>query len=225
VPELRSIGLSDVALAATRQAIRECRVALPGSIQSYDAGTQKATVQPLLFDAWVDEDGERRSAALPPVTNVPVVFPGAGGFRLTFPVNPGDNCLLIFSDRSLDAWLSQGGLVDPLDPRMHDKTDGIALVGLRDFGHPLTGARGDAMTLGKDGGTQIHVESGHVRLGGQGATEPVVLGNAYKTALTTFLQALNTFAVAANAGAAPALATAATAFLNAAFLSTVSSSL
>ena len=62
---------------------------------------------------------------------MPVVFPGGGGFALTFPVAAGDECLVVFASRCIDAWWQSGGVGEPMEPRMHDLSDGFALIGVR----------------------------------------------------------------------------------------------
>lgn len=63
--------------------------------------------------------------------SVPVFFSGGGGANMTFPVKPGDGCLLLFVDRDLTSWYLSGqqGL-PPASNRLHDLSDAIALVGL-----------------------------------------------------------------------------------------------
>lgn len=49
----------------------------------------------------------------------------------TFPLKQGDECLLLFSDREIESWFINGGVNPEKYPRMHDKTDAIAICGLR----------------------------------------------------------------------------------------------
>jgi hypothetical protein len=58
----------------------------PGIIQSFDAGKQTAVVAPVV-EKWFRGKGFK---PLPPLVDVPVQFPGGGGFVLTFPVAKGD---------------------------------------------------------------------------------------------------------------------------------------
>jgi hypothetical protein len=69
--------------------------------------------------------------SLPVITDVPVVFPGAGDYSVTFPIAKGDTVLLIFAEGSLDQWLTKGGEVDPQDDRRFSLTDAIAIPSLR----------------------------------------------------------------------------------------------
>lgn len=132
------------------------RVALPGLVQTYDPTTQTCSVQPLVQDGVYDETGTRTAERLPVVASVPVCFPGSGAFSITWPVKPGDTVLLVFSSSSIDRWMALGGEVDPIDDRRHHITDAVAIVGLRDLGHALTGTSVDpsAMVIsGTSGGT------------------------------------------------------------------------
>lgn len=63
--------------------------------------------------------------------DVPVLFPGNANFMLTFPVEQGDECLLLFAERCIDGWYSEGGVQEQAELRHHDASDGIAIVGLR----------------------------------------------------------------------------------------------
>jgi hypothetical protein len=183
--------LADVIRRALETSAADLHVSMPGRVERFDAAKGLADVKPLLRDGF-DDDGTRRTVSAPVITNVPVVFPGAGGFRLTFPVAQGDGCLLVFTDRSLDRWLARGGEIDPGDDRRHAISDAVALLGLRDFAHPWSGVAADAATIGKDGGEQIVVRSGEILLGA-GATETAVLGKALKqhlAAVKTWLDAL-----------------------------------
>ena len=102
---------------------------LPGRVEKYDPETQKADVKPLLKRKFKDNT----EIELPVIVNAPVVFPRSGGGSLTFPVVKGDGVLLLFSERSLDQWLSAGGDVAPDDRRKFDLSDAIAIPGLNPF--------------------------------------------------------------------------------------------
>ena len=186
-----SLSAADALRSAIRAQLREARVCLPARVERYDASLQKADVWPLLYDAHVDEAGTRIASALGVVSNCPVVWPGGGGMRLTFPLAPGDTVLCLFCDRSLDAWLSHGGAVDPVDPRAHHLSDGIVLAGLHDFAHAWRGADTGGVSLGVDGGLQVHVKASHIGLGEENPAEAVALAGAVLARLTTLAAALN----------------------------------
>lgn len=49
----------------------------------------------------------------------------------TFPINQGDECILLFSDREIESWFINGD-INPIGyPRMHAFTDAVAIFGIR----------------------------------------------------------------------------------------------
>lgn len=165
--ETTTPDLGTVILAAISARLKNVRVALPGRIESYDATTQQAVVQPLVYEGVVDATGVRQAERLPAIAGVPVVFPGGGGFRITFPIAKGDTVLLVFTSSSSDLWKALGGEVDPVDDRRHHISDAIAIGGLHDFAHPLATASTTKMSMGKDGGgPTIEISGTDVQIGG-----------------------------------------------------------
>lgn len=104
------------------------RVACPGIIKSFDSDTQTAEVRPAIKEKVVI-DGIIQWRELPLLVDVPVVFPRAGGFSLTFPIIEGDECLVIFGDSCIDAWWQSGEVQNPIEQRRHDLSDGFAILG------------------------------------------------------------------------------------------------
>ena len=182
--------------------LENLHVAIPGRVESYDSTKQRATVQPAIKRAHIDEAGNRVVEALPPIPDVPVVFPGGGGYRLTFPIQRGDGVLLVFSEASMDKWLAKGGVVDPVDDRRHDLTDAIAVPGLRSFATPLTDVPTDGISLGVDaGGLELRITGSEIRAGG---TERLVTKAEFDT---------HTHPAPGGATSAPTAAATGTAFL------------
>lgn len=128
----RTPRLAEVFRVALGRVKAELRVALPGRVEKYDDATQRADVLPLLKDTFPGEDGADEVVPLPVLPGVPVIFPGAGGYRVKLPLAAGDVVLLVFSDRSLDKWKAVGGEVDPIDLRQHHLSDAVAIAGLGD---------------------------------------------------------------------------------------------
>ena len=114
--------------------------ALPGTVVSYDAETQTAVIQPAVKRRAEQRDGFARSVSgrnyrtvpdvpLPLLRDVPVFMP------VSFEVNPGDVCLVIFADCDIDAWFETGEAEVPASDRMHSLSDGFAFVGFRTRGN------------------------------------------------------------------------------------------
>jgi hypothetical protein len=102
---------------------------MPGKIISYDPTKQKASVKPLLKRTYIDG----QEMPFPVITEVPIVFPRAGSAGLILPVNPGDFVLLLFSERTMDQWLSKGTEATTLVERQFSINDAIAIPGLFPF--------------------------------------------------------------------------------------------
>lgn len=124
--------LQQVIQTALKRFQGELHTSIPAEIVTYDRGTQKASVQPVLLRKTVTG----QTFKFPVITNVPCRFERSSKFSLTYELRPGDSGLLIISERSLDVWLNRGGIVDPLDPRKHDINDCIFLPGLFPFTKP-----------------------------------------------------------------------------------------
>lgn len=102
--------------------------AIPGIIQSFDTETLTCEVQPAVMGRMRDADGTVKQIKLPLLLDCPVVFPHAGGCSMTFPIKPGDECLVVFSSRGIDFWWQNGGIQPPPEPRMHDLSDGFVIL-------------------------------------------------------------------------------------------------
>ena len=127
--------LQGVLQGAMRAALGNLRQCLPARVDAYDETKRRVTVTPLILEGYTDAEGQRRAEQIPPITNVPVIFPGSGKTRLRWPIAVGDTVLLLFASTSLDRWLVRGGTVDPADDRRHDLNDCIAMPGFSDFAH------------------------------------------------------------------------------------------
>lgn len=113
--------------------LKDMHTSMPGIIESFDAVKQIASVQPAVRRIFITLDGDLEILVptdLPVLINVPVSFPRGGGFSLTFPVKKGDECQLIFCERSIDNWHTYGGVKKPTARRFHSLSDAIAYVGV-----------------------------------------------------------------------------------------------
>lgn len=103
--------------------------AMPGIIDSFDASALTASVQIAIKGVVSGMDGRAQFVNMPLLVDVPVHFPRGGNCTLTFPVTAGDECLVVFAARCIDAWWQSGGVQVPMEPRIHDLSDGFAFVG------------------------------------------------------------------------------------------------
>ncbi len=178
-----SPSLPTIIREAIEARLAELHVCLPAKVVKFDASIPCVDVQPLLLRVVVDEQQQEHEERLPMIQNVPVVYPGNSFWAITWPLVPGDTVLLVFAERSIDAWLgaAPGVEIDPGSSRKHDLSDAIAIPGLRPRTNPLPvsdmriGAiEGDAAIVLKAGGT-IEI--------GPGATSAMVLGDELEQVL------------------------------------------
>lgn len=108
----------------------DLRCASPGIIVSFDANTQTAEIQ-LTVTERIKIDGVESVEKVPILPDVPIIIPQIKGYSLTFPIEPGDECLVIFSDTCFDAWFQSGGIQNQMSLRRHDLSDGFAIVGVK----------------------------------------------------------------------------------------------
>ena len=159
-----------------RAELSTLRTMCVGKVVSYDSARQTCTAQVLIKDRVRDgETGEVQYITVPPIPDVPVQWPSAGGMSLTMPLAPGDPVTLFFSDRSLNEWVasSQNNPVEPFDPRQFDLSDAIAVPGAPSPSRALPGA-----AVSDDAAVLRTVE---LRVGDSGASTPVALSPAVDT--------------------------------------------
>ncbi|REF28504.1 phage baseplate assembly protein V [Xenorhabdus cabanillasii] len=127
-------------------------VSVPCIIQSFNPEAITVTAQPAIRGKVTNSQGEAESVALPLLVDVPVIFPRGGGVTLTFPIQPGDECLVIFADRCIDYWWQNGGIQEPVDPRQHHLSDGFAIVGPQSQAQKISGISTHSAQLRTDDG-------------------------------------------------------------------------
>jgi hypothetical protein len=102
-----------------------------GIVSSYNPATGTVVVNLTIQITVTDDTGNQSLVSIRPLVDVPVVFIGGGQMVATFPISQGDEALVIFSDRCIDAWWQSGNIQKQAEPRLHDLSDGIAIVGPR----------------------------------------------------------------------------------------------
>lgn len=106
-------------------------VALPAIVESVDFAKMTLSAQPALTGSQNSPNGSTSAVNMPLLVDVPIVFQGGGGYTITMPIAKGDECLIVFADRCIDAWWQSGGVQAPMEARMHDLSDGFAFIGPR----------------------------------------------------------------------------------------------
>ena len=81
---------------------------------------------------------EGESIALPEFIEVPPVFMQGGGSYTAYPITVDDYCLLLITERCFDRWYAGQDYQSPPEIRMHDYSDGFALIGINPFANAIT---------------------------------------------------------------------------------------
>jgi len=121
--------------------------ALPGVIQAVTNSGNTVEVQPAINGRIRQLDGTYKPIQMPKLVDVPICWQGGGGATWTFPVTAGDECLVVFASRCIDSWWQNGFVApagqqgadgkpvnvlnNPTEWRMHNLSDGFAIVGVR----------------------------------------------------------------------------------------------
>lgn len=126
-------GLSEFVQDGIEYHTRQMHTSIPGVVVTVRQSLHQMTVDVQPMVSFMTEDGE--SIDRPVVLNVPIHFPTSKKSGMTFPVEPGDPVMLIYSMRNMDSWKRQDGTQSaiPTDNRKFDKKDCIAIPGVFPF--------------------------------------------------------------------------------------------
>lgn len=170
-------NLDDVLAALKRDIFRSLNCARIGKIQSFDKSKKTAEIE--LVDKRVLPDGKLLSH--PKLVDCPVFTLQGGGSSIQFPIKKGDECIVLFADRNLDAWFKTGSETAPLDDRCHDFSDGIALVGVVSLVNKLDDYKDDTVRI-KHGTAELSIDlTGKFTIKNQLANLGVLIGTLIDT--------------------------------------------
>jgi hypothetical protein len=177
----------EIAAAHADAVQRDLHTCLPGIIKDFNPSKQTATVQPAIKRTFYGEE----AVDLPLCLDVPVVFPAGGPLVLTFPITDGDECLLFFAERAIDSWWDRGGTQLPSEYRLHDLSDGFALVGISSKPRMMTPpVATDAVELRTRDGSLVFSMTPTLISLGEKNVQPAVVGTDTKQKLHDLIQAL-----------------------------------
>jgi hypothetical protein len=138
---------------------------IPGVVKQFPAASGLAgmivDIQPTVNGILRKLDGTFSPLQMPVLLDCPVMWQGGGGVTATFPIKAGDECLVVFSSRCIDAWWKAGfqaaiggnanPAMNPPDLRMHSLSDGFAFVGVRSLPRSYTVDLANACLITDDG--------------------------------------------------------------------------
>ena len=165
--------LNVMLLAALQGERADIWTAIPGIVQKFDPVAMTCEVQPSIRfrinppalntytspTMTLDPSGQFAWDKMPVLLDCPVVFPGGGGVTLTFPIAVGDEVLMVFASRCIDAWWQQGGIQNQNAVRMHDLSDGFVIPQVRSQKRRFTVSTSAAQLRSDDGSVVIELHA------------------------------------------------------------------
>src|SRR5579872_371166 len=155
--------------AAINGSLAALWTAIPGIVQSFNSEQGTVVVQPsinarvLTVNPTDSSKTIQKWVTLPQLLDVPVVFLGGGGIVATIPIANGYEALVIFASRCIDSWWQNGGIQNQAELRMHDLSDGFAIVGPRSLPKMIPGVSTTSAKLRTvDGTAYIELAAGGV---------------------------------------------------------------
>jgi len=142
--------------------IYDVNTCYPAKVISFDPVTQTISCKVSVEDYYTDLSYDYTKQPAPVLTDVPVVLQQGGGWDITFPIKPDDDCLLLFAQKGYDHWLyddlQESGMVDGIPAsdqyRHFDIRDAVAIVGLRPIPRAIKNYNNDGMELRNEARTQ-----------------------------------------------------------------------
>jgi len=182
VPTADTRSLTSLLRLAIGRGLTDIHTALPGIVETYDAGKRRARVIPAI--AMLLDDGEL--LARPPITDVPVIFPSGGGLTMAFPLPAGEPVLLVFAQRGLGPWKGGYQSSPPGDGPILDMSDAVCLAGFgalairpaTDTGASLQSDDGLTAVIVEPTGEVVIKAAGDTRIEAGGETTLVATGDA-----------------------------------------------
>lgn len=104
------------------------------TIQAFNPADQTVTVTISYRQTFLDYSGitpqtQNVLKQYPTIQDVPIFVIGGGSCRITFPIEVGTQCMLLFNDRDINNWFDGSTTSANQSTRLHSFSDAIALIG------------------------------------------------------------------------------------------------
>jgi len=166
---------------------------IPAIVDTFDATTQRVSAVPAIMAKVVKPDGTVEYIQCPKITNIPLALSKGNGLLITYPIKQGEDCTLIFSQRSIDNFLLEGGIQRPFDTdapitttlRCMDMSDAMCFPGVITNKEAISAYATDAVEIrNTDGTVKVAVKQNSLHLKQESATVDIVGGNITMNAAT-----------------------------------------
>ena len=146
---------------------------IPAIVDEFDPTTQRVSATPAIMGKYVHPDTQAVTyIQCPKITNIPLAITKGVGLKITYPIKKGENCTLIFSQRSIDNFLIEGGIQRPYDTedpdkttlRCMDMTDAMCFPGVITNQEVIASYDNDALEIrNEDGTTKLTVKENSLK--------------------------------------------------------------
>ncbi|HET8689331.1 MAG TPA: Gp138 family membrane-puncturing spike protein [Methanosarcina sp.] len=163
--------------------------ALPAIIVSADYTKQTLTAQPTISATITNQQQQKQTVKMPLLVDVPFQCYGGSDFIFTIPNLAGSECLIVFASRCIDSWWQNGGVQNPAEHRMHDLSDGFAIIGFNSQPNKIINYNTSAPELrSRDNATKITMTPSNITITSASVTvngNMTVNGTIHSTGDTT----------------------------------------
>ena len=144
-----------------------------GKIVEFDEETQTAIVQLHMNDFIKTREREYDKVETTPLLRIPVHFPQSQAFAITFPIQPEDDCIVIFTHRGIRHWLEEDreeytaeeGIPEEACLHVFDRNDAVVLVGFNSIPNAIQNFDPEDMVL-RNKNQEEHVQELRFNLDG-----------------------------------------------------------
>lgn len=134
-----------------------------GTIQAFDITSQTATIKlSIKRIISIAADGSKTLQERPLLLECPCFILSGGGAYINMPISEGDGCLVLFNDRDIDNWFIGGDDEAPNTIRMHDISDGFALVGIFNSTNFISDFLANVLKIQFNSNNKIEMENGQI---------------------------------------------------------------
>lgn len=171
--QIRRITTPDLREFITRrkqEISSEINCMMVGIIESFNSTDQTASIR-LVFKKVLKQanqlssgNASDRTIDYPMLVKCPVVIMNGGSGHITFPIEKGDECIVLFCDKDIDSWFESGAVLPPNSERIHDIADGIAIVGVKSLANSITSYNSTDIEIRLNGGYILIKANGNIKI-------------------------------------------------------------
>ena len=160
---MKKLSASEYTRKAFVEMMKDVATSTVGHVLAFDSDTQLAQVQIGILRK--DIDGVTFTPA--PIVEVPVYSFGGSQYFIECQIDALDEGVVLFSQRCIDGWVTNGGVAtNPID-RFHDFQDAMFLPGMRSQPNKISDFQNDGIRMrNKTGDSYVWLKSDGVEIQG-----------------------------------------------------------